>query len=36
VRLCLGPVRERKRLERALRTLVEVLDEPQKPCCSVV
>jgi hypothetical protein len=36
VRVCLGPVRDRKRLERALETLVEILAEPQDPCCSVV
>ena len=36
IRLCLGPMRDRRRLDRALRTLVEILDEPQKPCCSVV
>lgn len=36
VRLCLGPVRERKRLDHALTTLAEILDEPPEPCRALV
>lgn len=36
VRLCLGPVRDRKRLTGALQTIAEILHEPQDPCCAVV
>lgn len=36
VRLCLGPVPDRRRMTRALETLVEILNEPQEPCCTVV
>jgi len=36
VRVCLGPVPDRRRLTRALETLVEILNQPPEPCCSVV
>lgn len=36
VRLCLGPVAERERLEAALATLVEILEQPPRPGRTVV
>ena len=36
VRLCVGPVRQASRLERALETLVEILENPPEPCRAMV
>jgi DNA-binding transcriptional MocR family regulator len=36
VRLCLGPVEDRSRLQRALRTLAEILERPPTPCRALV
>ena len=36
VRLCLGPVRQAGRLERALETLVEILESPPEPCRAMI
>ena len=36
VRVCLGPIADRGRLEEGLRTLAEILDQPPEPCQVVV
>jgi DNA-binding transcriptional MocR family regulator len=36
VRICLGPVESRSRLEHALRTIADVLDTPPAPCRALV
>jgi DNA-binding transcriptional MocR family regulator len=36
VRICLGPVESRSRLEKALRTIAKVLDTPPAPCRALV